>query len=334
MARYKDLKDYPRDPDYPEDSTWIATRLLDLRRALAGNIVEGRRPGSLIVGSWNIRAFDGGRPRLTESMHYIAEIIDHFDICAIQEVQSDLRPLQRLIWLLGPNWDYFVTDINTQDGGNNERLAFVYNRNRVWFRNLIGEIAVDTSQSVFPRSPFFAAFQAGWFKFVLCTTHIRFGDTSSASLDKRAQELGEIARTLAARATREEQAYLLLGDMNITRRDDVVMQALEQGGFTAPDFGPTNLDGDNHFDHIAFADPANRTHILRAKKFDWRSAVYRAEDAGRYAPIAAKQRGKDQEDFSDPSRYRSWMTWEMSDHLPIWIELMVDFSDDYLRRYT
>ena len=32
--------------------------------------------------------------------------------------------------------------------------------------------------------------------------------------------------------------------------------------------------------------------------------------------------------------YKGWTTYEMSDHLPIWIELEVDYSDDYLRRFT
>ena len=37
------------------------------------------------------------------------------------------------------------------------------------------------------------------------------------------------------------------------------------------------------------------------------------------------------EAYSDWAReYSSWRTHEMSDHLPIWIELKVDYSNEYL----
>ena len=112
MAFYQSLKntrDYPRGRAAPGQAGWIAERLLRLRAMLNGEITSKRRPNSLIIGSWNIRHFDGGRKRLPESYHYIAEIIDHFDICAIQEVK-DIESMERLQRLLGPNWDYFIND--------------------------------------------------------------------------------------------------------------------------------------------------------------------------------------------------------------------------------
>ena len=100
MAFYHTLKSYENDPDYPDKQTWISQRLLSLRHDLNEVIRKDRQPNSLIIGSWNIRAFDDGMPRMDESYHYIAEIIDHFDICALQEVKTDLGPLRRLIKLL------------------------------------------------------------------------------------------------------------------------------------------------------------------------------------------------------------------------------------------
>ena len=29
-------------------------------------------------------------------------------------------------------------------------------------------------------------------------------------------------------------------------------------------------------------------------------------------------------------KYRDWRTYQMSDHLPMWVELRIDFGDDYL----
>ena len=167
MAFYKTLRKealYPRGTDQPGQAGWIADRLLRLRALMNGQITSRRRPNSLIIGSWNIRHFDGGRKRLDESYHYIAEIIDHFDICALQEVK-DSEAVDRLMRLLGPNWTYFINDSSGPGRGNHERMAFLFNRNRVFFRNLIGELVL--SKGVLPgdeqvgRTPFFAAFQAG-----------------------------------------------------------------------------------------------------------------------------------------------------------------------------
>ena len=200
MAFYHDLKTYKNDPDYPNKHAWISARLLTLRHDLNETITKDRQPNSLIIGSWNIRAFDDGISRMDESYHYIAEIIDHFDICAIQEVKSNLAPLRRLLRLLGPNWDFFVSDVSTHKGGNNERMAFVYNTNRVFFRNLIGEIVLAKEDLIageqVAQSPFFVSFQAGWFKFSLCSAHIIYGD----DLKLRAEEIRIIADTLVRRA--------------------------------------------------------------------------------------------------------------------------------------
>ena len=64
MAFYHYLKDYADDENYPNKQDWIATRLLTLRHDLYTAIKKDRRPNSLIIGSWNIRAFDDGVPRL------------------------------------------------------------------------------------------------------------------------------------------------------------------------------------------------------------------------------------------------------------------------------
>ena len=367
MPFYHGLKSYTDDPargDYPGKSDWIARRLLALRYDLGQAIGNARRPGSLVIGSWNIRAFDGGTPRLDESFHYIAEIIGTFDICAVQEVKSDLGPVKRLKDLLGPNWDYFVTDASDHEGGNNERMAFFFDTNKVMFRNLIGEIVVPgdalSTRGQIARSPFFAAFQAGWFRFTLCSSHIIFGATDAAGLARRAEEVGVIARALAKRARTEDQVYIFMGDMNIDSRDGVVMAALKGSGLTVPDFPASNMSGDKFYDQIAFSTEGKaerKTRLIRFGTFDWRSAVYgpapapdpnapddpaqvgRVDDAGHvahYAPVVAAQRamaGKaPYEDFS--RQFKRWTTDEMSDHLPIWVELETDYSDDYLMRFV
>lgn len=367
MPFYHGLSGYGDDPargDYPGKAEWIARRLLALRYDLGEVIVNDRRPGSLIIGSWNIRAFDGGLPRLDESFHYIAEIIAAFDICAVQEVKADLAPVQRLKQLLGPNWDYFVTDASDHEGGNNERMAFLYNRNKMFFRNLVGEIVVPSDAlsggGQIARSPFFAAFQAGWFRFALCSSHIIYGATDAAGLARRAEEVRVITEALKRRAKREDQVYIFLGDMNIDNRDGVVMQALQDSGLDVPEFPASNLGGDRFYDQIAFTTQGRaerKTRLIRFGTFDWRRAVYgpapapdpdapddpaqvrRVDDAeqiAHYAPVVAALRERyGRAPYADFARsYKRWTTDEMSDHLPIWVELETDYSDDYLMRFV
>ena len=362
MAFYKNLKNYHHDLSYPKKQSWISSRLLTLRHDLNEVIKKDRNQNSLIIGSWNIRAFDGGMPRLDESYHYIAEIIDHFDICAIQEVKSNLFPLKRLVNLLGPNWDYFVSDVSTQKGGNSERMAFVYNKNKVFFKNLIGEIVLPREDLVngeqIARSPFFASFQSGWFRFSLCSAHIIYGD----DLGLRAAEISAIAKSLVDRAKSEDQVHIFLGDMNIERQDDEVMKALKDSGLTVPAFGATNMGGDRWFDQMAFTEngkASRKTRLLRYGTFDWRHAVFGPHPNEAAPPFSqedlasgksridlqayldhyekiVEERRKDnnKEPYKNwPKAYRRWTTDEMSDHLPIWMELEIDYSDDYLRRF-
>ncbi len=331
MAFYHDLKRYSQS-----DKDWIASRLLTLREKLDAAEVRRFAPKSVVIGSWNIRAFDGGRPRRDESYHYIAEIIDRFDICAIQEVKKDLEPLKRLKRLLGPNWDYFVTDVTSGDAGNDERMAFFYNTNKVIFRNLIGELVLPKEDTIegrqISRTPFFASFQAGWFRFTLCSAHIAFKGTAEIDdQELRRREIEAISKALHKRAKSEDEVYLFLGDMNIDHPEDPTMKALTDNGFTAPFFGPTNLSGDKHFDQMAFTHDSDRTELLSHGAFDWRSAVFKPDDSEHYEQIAADMRGEPYTNW--PGKYQGWTTHEMSDHLPIWLELRSDYSDEYLKRF-
>jgi len=70
-----------------------AERLLTLREALHREVPQRDITGSLVLASWNIREFDSAAygARKDEPLYYIAEIIDHFDLVAVQEVRDDLN---------------------------------------------------------------------------------------------------------------------------------------------------------------------------------------------------------------------------------------------------
>lgn len=340
MAMYKALRYYQRSN--PEKADFIAGKLLNLRERLAQEITNDRRPNSLIIGSWNIRNFDSGMggDRLDESYHYIAEIIDRFDVCAIQEVMSDMEPLKRLVRTLGPNWDYFVTDVTSGSRGNNERSAFVYNTNKVRFRNLVGEIVLSEDELVdnrqFARTPFFAAFQAQWFRFILCSTHIIYGGSDKQAEKDRAKEISALAQNLRKRAEKDGEVYILLGDLNVVDEDSPTMKALQDAKLMIPKFGGTNLGGDKDYDQLTFTGEGKKVQLLRHDKFDWRSTVFREDEIDYYEQYNVKEEaGKKVPRYKTWNKrwYKEWMTHQMSDHLPIWVELEIDYSDKYLEQF-
>ncbi len=208
------------------------------------------------------------------------------------------------------------------------------------------------------RSPFFASFQADWFKFSLCSAHIVFGD----SRKMRAEEIEAIADILVKRSKSEDQVHIFLGDMNIGRKDDEVMKALKDSKLTVPDFGLTNLAGTKWFDQMAFTTDGKadrKTRLLRHGTFDWRHSIFGSHPQHSPPPLTAEdiRMGKSRlttGEFLDhyelivekireehgkapyvnwAKSYKNWTTFEMSDHLPIWMELEIDYSDDYLRRF-
>jgi len=232
---------------------------------------------SLILGTWNIRNFDDDRfnygPRLQESLFYIAEIISRFDVIAVQEVCEDLAPLDELMELLGQQYRYILTDVTHSGlGGNDERLGFIYDKDKVTFKGVAGELVlpdsmliseIETKKRQFARTPFGAEFQSGWFKFLFSTVHIYFGSNTSSTPEyaRRVQEIETVAKYLSKEAKASDSNHILVGDFNIKTQDSAGINALEDNGFTTV----KNRKGSNR-DQLPF--PAQRTgsHATRASR--------------------------------------------------------------------
>lgn len=348
-----------------------ADRLLAIRNKQQNEIFPHKSDRSLLLATWNIRDFDSNKfghgRRLPESFHYIAEIISGFDIVAVQEVNRNLSALRKVIRLLGPSWDFIVTDTTEGSGGNTERLAFLYDRRKVLFRKIAGEVVLPKGQKIvsrkkiaadsdageqavqedelqFARTPFVVAFQSNWFKFNLCTVHIYFGSSSGAKLKRRIAEIGRIAKFFARRQKKEEGDYILLGDFNIVSPEHRTMEALEAQGFQIPENlkkEKTNLKGDKHYDQIALKVEDKRLEIGESGVFDFRRLVFRAQDFDSYFDkmpadkrdfhFKGAKNGQPRTDEEKLDYYlEEWRTWQISDHMPMWVELKTDFSEDYL----
>ena len=343
MPMYSKIK---RNKDLTERNR-IIDRLLVLRSQLDRQIPQKTATDTLLLATWNIRNF--GDNRRQESLHYVAEIISRFDLVAIQEVMNNKAGLEKVVELLGPNWDYIVTDSTEGTAGGGERMAFVYDKGKVRFNKMAGKIVLPDSKLIdigkgekwqFARTPFTVAFQAGWFRFVLTTVHVYYGK-SKAEDERRVQEIDSIAAFLKARAKKEDENYVLLGDFNIFKHSDATMKALEKHGFYIPQAireHPTDLGKTMFYDQIAFKlkIEQNMTVFAEGKQhagtFDFTESVYTPADLDIYREYFEEKYTKGKTEKEITTYYMSsWRTFEMSDHLPLWIELKIDFSNQYLK---
>lgn len=284
---------------------------------------------NLLIGSWNIRNFGSvheswrdkpDRPkRNLRSLIYIAEIINRFDVIAIQEVKADTSGIRLLLEeFLGPNWGLIVSDVSAGSKGNNERLAFLYDKRRVTPSGLAGEIVLppeaggDPAQQ-FDRTPYIVGFQTAAERFALLTAHIRYGDRPEERLGEIASLSRYIADEIRDRATTggEEKNLIVLGDFNIDDRgNNPLFQAFVSTGLVVPsqllNLKTTYSTKPKYYDQIAwFMGNLDLLTDDRAGVIDFAGAVYR--DYG------LRQ-----------------MSFRISDHFPVWVEFILDRSKEQI----
>ena len=306
MASYKKIKKI-------EDKSVkvrVVERLLALRKQLSDQIPEKTATQTLLLATWNIREF--GENRSTESLYYIAEIIDHFDIVVIQEVNSKkLSGLEGVLAILGDNWSYVMSDGVDGPAGGNEAMVFIYNTNKVKFTGLAGEIVLPDSKLMdgvqFARTPFMVSFRAGWFDFKLCTVHIYYGsETVDGIVQRRLKEIQTVSDFLLQRQESDDVSYILLGDFNIPDVNGAYFNALVENRYITKSGKekskekffipeeirkyPTDLGHVNHYDQIAFSLKLERSMVLyddhkqKAGAFNFTESVYKPEDWEVYQP--------------------------------------------------
>ncbi|HSF82080.1 MAG TPA: endonuclease/exonuclease/phosphatase family protein [Anaerolineales bacterium] len=326
----------------------IAGNLLGLRERLRAEIPERTIQDTLLLATWNIRNFgrqlSSDMRRLPESYFYIAEILSAFDLVAVQEVDRNLAGMGRLMEILGPDWEYFAAD---PTGGlvGNQRLVFMYDRRKVQFQNVAGQIVLPDDHLIqgryqFARSPYLVALKSGWFDFTLCAVHIYFGGIGGEHIERRVAEIDTLGRIMARRAERENLNIVLMGDFNILSPEHVTMQALTQHGFLVPKelVTPSNTLGTRFYSQIAFMVRPNQFQLGNSRPpagaFDFFKTVFRDQDYDLYYQLVEDKKNWDRRGSTESKQLyyqRMWRTGQMSDHLPLWIELQIDFSDEYLQ---
>lgn len=367
MPYYYQLRRAIRDK---QERARVIDNLVALRDQLDSEVPAKDADRNLLVASWNIRDF--GKPgsrrgfgrREPESFFYIAEIISRFDMVAVQEI-NELPEWEIVMDILGPDWDFIATDVTDKAlGGNGERLTYCYDKRKLWFKNISGEIVLPTKMLIskalvepgsgeklytgkqFRRTPFVTSFQSGWFRFDICTVHLYYGAESGDKLQQRVEEIERVAQYFGKRADkglRKDRALILLGDFNIVHPDHKTMKALTDNGFKVPKTlsDPTNFAETKYYDQIAFK---TKPHVLEyvekttgqgnrrnAGVLDIHKNLYRPEQWEAYAgQMKRSPNGKNKSGSELQAYYRSWLTYQLSDHKPLWVRINSNESGAYL----
>jgi hypothetical protein len=223
--------------------------------------------------------------------------------------------------LLGDGWAFLVTDVSRGPQGNNERLAFVFDRHRVRPSGLACELVVaaenagipeDALKGQFARTPYAVSFASDPGVFTLVTLHVTYGQGPQ----DRVAELEEIAGWLAAWA-RDGDAWgvnlIALGDFNIDRQDDPLYQAFTGTGLRPP-------DALNHVPRTIFDDPdpaAPPDHRHFYDQIAWFA------DAPGVPALSLPYVNAGMFDFTGgliPAASLVQLSWRISDHFPLWVE--------------
>ncbi|MBL7748840.1 MAG: endonuclease/exonuclease/phosphatase family protein [Chitinophagaceae bacterium] len=320
----------------------VINNILALRASLDKEIPDKKLTGNLVLGTWNIREFGNTKynGRMTESLYYIAEIISRFDLIAIQEVRTDMAEFNQMLNILGEDYGVHVSIVTQGKSGNSERLAFLYDKRTVSFKNIAGQVILPKTtkqQDQFARAPYVIRFQSGWIKFDIATVHIYYGDDvkSGAKYKKRVEEIGQIVKYFSDfyindKGKNEADNMFILGDFNIEDTKSDTYKAATSARFAIPDsILNGNLPGSNQlqtkiYDQILYYSKYNNIKFSAAGVYNLYDTVF--NDFSQYQERIEAHYGKKlaKKDFTD---FRSY---QMSDHLPLWIEMKTDLADSYL----
>ncbi len=265
----------------------------------------------------------------------------------VKKLSADLEiPLPDDTVLKLPSGSHLVVTKNTEVVSPGRGKATVTIPDHITgerYRLRFPENSFDDSLRQFARTPFLISFQSGWLKLNLCTVHIYYGDASDKrKLEQRRSEIELLTEALANKAKGEflqdgESFLGVLGDFNIIGEGHPTMDALESNDFEIPQelksIPGSNVARDKAYDQIAFWKPARtkkyaKLDILGANIFDFYKYVFTKDDESIYRNEAPKN------GLKDSSSFTTWRTYKMSDHLPMWIELRTDFSNEYLDKIS
>lgn len=261
-----------------------------------GTLGDGRREGTVRVGSFNIQVFGEQKLANAKVVEVLAEIARRFDVLAIQEVRAkgqDVLPrFVAAINASGAKYDYVIGP-RLGRSNSKEQYAFVYNRETIE-TDPEAVYTVHDPDDLLHREPLVAPFRvrgpepARAWTFTLVNVH-----TDPDEARDEVNVLDDVYRAVRNDG-RSEDDVIVLGDFNVDE------QYLGQVALI-PDIGwaisgvPTNTRGTTMLDNLVFGRLATVEYTGRAGVLDLVREFNLTVDEA----------------------------LEVSDHLPVWAEFSV-----------
>ncbi|WP_310991970.1 endonuclease/exonuclease/phosphatase family protein [Aequorivita marina] len=336
------------------DKKRTITNLLRLRMGIRDKIPRKTVDTNLLLCSWNIKNFGTLKNRTAESLYYIAEIINAFDIVAIQEINRDLSDFKKVLRLLGSHWKHTFSDVTEGNSGNDERFGFIYDSRRVAQSGLSGEIVIspesvaeDAIIKQLKRTPTFTGFESGWRKFEVVSVHLHPGEGSGnrAIRKEEVRLLMDILRKKINSAAFENRNIVIVGDTNLYKEDDDIVKIINDTGFEESNglqgkFTNTSLNQiydrvflnvNDYFKIAMDAEGKEKGGVFSL--FDY-VYINTPEEIANYHSLMRLHKGNP-DTLTSNAKFKSyfnryWKRNQISDHLPIWIELQTESSDEFL----
>lgn len=309
------------EPQFDYDFV-LSSQIEALRRHRRLRKVPRKSPDRVLLATWNIANL--GLQHRTEDDHaLIAEVLRWFDVVAIQEVNDDLSGLWAIVAHMPARYRTLFSD----SGGNDERLTFLYDSEKLTVADEVGEVSVPPSEldhvklpgvdavfEGFDRNPYLATFTTGPFSFSLVNCHSYFGSESGASIDRRTLETYAIARWADHRHNSPHaptKDIIPLGDLNLPKVEpgDPIYDALTERGLVIPRHSTrtgSSIATDNHYDQLAFFPGDTMDDYVRSGVFDFDSCVF--------AHLFETRGLKD---------FLTFVRYHVSDHRPLWAQFRI-----------
>ncbi len=331
--------------------------LVLLKEGIIKDIPRKKVDDNIILASWNIKEFGHLKKRMPEALYYIAEIINAFDIVAIQEIKSTLDDLEDVMRILGSDWSYIITDITEGLSGNKERFGYIYDTRRVRHSGLSGEIVIppeyfeQSEIKQLKRTPSITGFESGWKKFSIISLHLHPGkdsatDSEQSDHDTRKEEVDLLMKVLKDKKDKGNfwnDNLIVLGDTNLYKNDTDIVDLITDFGFKESEglIGKmTNTSQNEIYDRI-FLNVNFLFKLMQDSNGQETGGVfhlfdYVLSDAQRPLYHEKMMEHKDNpttlidDDAFESYFQRYWKRNQMSDHLPTWIEINTDSSTDFL----
>jgi endonuclease/exonuclease/phosphatase family metal-dependent hydrolase len=242
--------------------------LREYRDQKFGRQIPTKSTDRLLVATWTIPNL-GVHSRRSEDYLILAEMINWFDVVALQEVNDNLDGLLSIQNHL-PN-SYLA--LYSKTGGKKERLAFLYDSKKLRLLGEGAELTIpETDQPyiklpgikhefrAFDRNPYLAVFASSLCQFLLVNVHLYSGGDRIRSLGERILETYAILRWADLTKKKDDRAshIIALGQFNLPKVSpaDKISKTLRR--IYTPAYSK-HIDSSISTDEVSSADEISKT---------------------------------------------------------------------------